>query len=82
MKRSTQLARQVCSVLSSAELPAPPERPKTELPGVVLVMHFFQQIAVSSCVSGRWDGGLACFSWGLVWFVVGGCLWGWGSGWV
>jgi hypothetical protein len=50
MKRSTQLARQVCSVLSSAE-PPPLERPKTLPPVVVLVTHFFQQIAVSSWVS-------------------------------
>jgi hypothetical protein len=55
MKRSTQLARQVCSVLSSAE-PPPLERPKTLPPVVVLVTHFFQQIAVSSWVSRSFGG--------------------------
>jgi hypothetical protein len=43
MKRSTQLARQVCSDLSSAA-----ERIVLE------VMHFFQQIEVSSWVSVCW----------------------------
>ncbi len=51
MNRSTQLARQLCSVLSRAPV-AEPERkyPALLLLGVVEVMHFFQQMAVSS-----WD---------------------------
>ncbi len=56
MKRSTHCARQVCSFLSSALLlPEEEERkkPLVVLPEVVVeVMHFFQQIAVSS-----WDSG-------------------------
>jgi len=57
MKRSTHCARQVCSVLSSALLPVlDEERKKPPLPpppeeAEVEVMHFFQQIAVSSWVS-------------------------------
>ena len=55
MKRSTHCARQVCSFLSSALLlPEEEERkkPLVVLPEVVVeVMHFFQQIAVSSWVS-------------------------------
>lgn len=53
MNRSTQLARQPCSVLSSAPLPLPEERKSPLLEVVAVeVMHFFQQIAVSS-----WDSG-------------------------
>ena len=66
MNRSTQLARQLCSDLSRA-----PDRKVPE------VTHFFQQMAVSSCVSAFLEGGCemrlaVCLRFGC--FGCFGCL--------